>query len=76
MYEIIKRVSDGATFPGTVKHLNVTRLTPEVYADLLKKCPAIMVTAETSAMQAGFQLGVQHILKLLREGYLTEAPPA
>jgi hypothetical protein len=54
----------------TVETKVVTRLAPEVYASLVQKCPAIAVTNDTSEMQAGFQLGVQYLLKLLREGFV------
>jgi hypothetical protein len=50
----------------------VTRLTPEVYAALEKQLPKMVVTAETTDMQAGMQLGVQLVLKHLREGFVAE----
>lgn len=46
------------------------RLTTEVYQDLERKVGQVMVTRETTDLQAGFQLGVQSVLKLLREGYV------
>lgn len=49
------------------------RLSPEAYAQLLKQCPMIAVTNDTSAHQAGFQLGVQHVLQKLREGFVVGA---
>lgn len=49
----------------------VQRLTPEVYADLERQLPKMAVTNDTSPMQAGYQLGVQTVLRLLREGYVT-----
>lgn len=49
----------------------VMRLTKEQYAQLVKQLPgSVAVTAETTPMQAGYMLGVQTVLKLLREGYV------
>jgi hypothetical protein len=45
------------------------RLTQEQYDALVKKLPSIAVGNDTSPMQAGFQLGVQLVLKHLREGF-------
>lgn len=49
------------------------RLTPEAYAQLLKQCPVIAVNNETSAQQAGFQLGAHYVLQKLREGFVVGA---
>jgi hypothetical protein len=49
---------------------DVVRLTPEVYAKLEKQCINPVVTTQTTDLLAGFQLGVQHVLRLLREGYV------
>jgi len=49
----------------------ITRLNPEVYAELLKKLPvSLHVDSDTSPMQAGFQLGMARVLQELREGYV------
>lgn len=48
------------------------RMSPEVYAALEAKLPAPVVTQATSDLQAGYQLGIQHVLKLLREGYVVD----
>jgi len=48
----------------------IARLTKEVYEDLERKLPPPIVQRDTSDLQAGFQLGIQHVLKLLREGYV------
>lgn len=46
------------------------RLDQQVYEELEKKVMASpIVTKETTELQAGFQLGVQHVLKVLRDGY-------
>jgi hypothetical protein len=49
---------------------NYARLTPNVYADLERKVGMILVNRETTEHMAGYQLGVQAVLKLLREGYV------
>lgn len=48
------------------------RLSPEVYADLEKKFSKPIVTSQTSAHEAGYQLGIQHILQELRRGYVVQ----
>lgn len=53
-----------------MKEQVVTRLTPEVYAALEEKVPPPNVTTTTTELLAGYQLGVQVVLKLLREGYV------
>lgn len=55
---------------GEVVSKTFARLTPEVYADLERKLPAPFVARDTTELQAAFNLGVQHVLKLLREGYV------
>lgn len=52
----------------TTQHKVVIRLTDEVFRHIESKCPAPVVTHQTTDLQAGFQLGVQHVLKLLRDG--------
>lgn len=56
--------------PNTIKFTNYARLTREVYEDLERKVGRVIVTQETTALQAGYQLGVQAVLKALREGYV------
>jgi hypothetical protein len=53
-----------------VRH--VIRFTPEVYRDLVAKLPRPHVDERTSDLQAGFQLGVQHVLAVLRDGFTHE----
>lgn len=55
------------TVPTEVRQL--VRLTPEVYASLESQFPKPLVTDNTSAHQAGFQLGIQAVLTALRKGY-------
>ncbi len=45
----------------------VTRLNPVIYQALAKRLPAPLVTERTTDLQAGYQLGVQAVLSLLRE---------
>ena len=46
------------------------RLTREVYEDLERKVGRVLVTRETTELQAGYQLGVQAVMQMLREGYV------
>ena len=47
-----------------------TRLTPAVYRDLESKLlHTIPVTKETTEIQAGYMLGIQTVLKVLRDGF-------
>ncbi len=50
----------------------VVRLNTAVYADLVKKCPPPMVTERTTDHHAGYLLGIQYVLQLLREGYVVQ----
>ena len=55
----------------------VTALTQGQFRKLRDKCGgshACRVTPETTPLQAGFQLGMQHVLNLLEEGFVTAAP--
>lgn len=47
----------------------VARLSPDVYRALVAKVNTAncQVTATTTDLQAGFMLGVQHVLQVLRE---------
>lgn len=51
----------------------VNRLSLESYGALTRTLPVIAVNNETSAHQAGFQLGIQLVLQKLREGYVVGA---
>lgn len=51
----------------------VVRLSQEVYRQLETKMYRPIVTAETTAHQAGYQLGIAAVLKELRNGYVVEA---
>lgn len=53
-----------------VKVVELTRLRPDVYAGLEKQVAAPYVDRQTTEIQAGFLLGIQHVLKVLRDGYV------
>jgi hypothetical protein len=46
------------------------RLDSDQYTKLAKSLPQLAVTNDTSAHQAGFQLGIQLVLQKLREGWV------
>lgn len=48
----------------------VVRLAQEVYAELEKKHTRLAVSATTTPIEAAFQLGVQSVLRDLRNGYV------
>lgn len=48
----------------------VVRLNREVYRQLEQQYGAVGLGPNTTELQAGYQLGVQSILKALREGYV------
>lgn len=51
----------------------VATLTKPQYDDFEKKVHAVtIVNSTTTELQAGYQLGVQHALKVLREGWVQE----
>lgn len=56
--------------PEQPKVVTYARLTREVYEDLERKVGRILVTRETTDLQAGYQLGVQSVMQMLREGYV------
>lgn len=48
----------------------LVRLTEEQYLALKKQLPPNVVTANTTPTQAAWQLGVAHVLELLKDGYV------
>lgn len=48
----------------------LTRLAPHAMKMLETKCPAPVVTSNCTPQQVGFALGVQYVLRQLREGFL------
>lgn len=51
----------------------IVRLQPELYQKLETKLSRTIVTSSTSAIEVGYQLGVEAVLKELRNGYVMEA---
>lgn len=56
----------------TTQTKTVVRLEQEVYAQLEAKLSRLVVTTTTTPLEAGFQLGVQAVLKELRNGYVIQ----
>lgn len=56
-----------------VVHHTISR---EVYRALEDKLRVAPPSYQTTDIQAGFQLGVEHTLRLLRDGWVTDAPSA
>lgn len=54
------------------KTREVVRLTADVYKSLERELPAPGVGATTTDIQAGEQIGIQRVLRLLREGFVHE----
>jgi hypothetical protein len=49
---------------------SVVRLQAEVYQQLEDKLSRSMVSATTTELEAGFKLGVEHVLQHLRKGFV------
>ena len=47
----------------------IVRLSPDVYKQLEDGLPSPVVSQTTTEIQAGFNLGIQFVLKKLRDGY-------
>lgn len=45
-------------------------LLPQVYKKLEAQCPKPIISAPGDPVYAAYALGVQHVLKLLREGFV------
>lgn len=45
----------------------ITRLNPAIYDQLVSRLPAPLVNERTTELQAGYQLGVQAVLAILRQ---------
>lgn len=50
----------------------VQRLEHDTYIQLEKLVGNVLVTSTTSDTEAGFKLGVQHVLQKLRDGYVIQ----
>lgn len=47
----------------------IYRLSPEQLDAVRRKAAGISINSNTTPLQAGFQLGVHHVLDILREGF-------
>lgn len=57
--------------PSVIRQLEVvTRLESDVYDYLEKQVSNTSISSNTSDIEAGFKLGVQHVLAKLRAGYV------
>lgn len=56
----------------TLKHSVVVRLNRELYLKLEQKFSRFTVNEQATALQAGYALGVEAVLKELRNGYTVE----
>lgn len=61
------------TNPTKTETRYIVRLQPELYQKLETKLSRTIVTSSTSAIEVGYQLGVEAVLKELRNGYVMEA---
>lgn len=52
------------------KVITVLRLEARQYAELEKRVGHIQIDGQTSELQAAYQLGIQQVLKVLRQGYV------
>lgn len=48
----------------------ITRLTPEVYAELERQCITASVTSQTTEIQAAAMVGAEMVLRKLRQGFV------
>lgn len=55
-----------------MKEQILIRLDPDAYARLERELTPPVVTNQTTDLMAGYQLGVQEVLKKLRSGYVIE----
>lgn len=53
-----------------LKTRTFVRMDETLYKELERTCPQPSVSEGTSAHQAGFLLGIQFVLRKLREGYV------
>lgn len=55
-----------------MKEQVLVRLDPDAYTRLERELTPPVVTNQTTDLMAGYQLGVQEVLKKLRTGYVIE----
>jgi hypothetical protein len=56
--------------PTTTPVTTVTRLHPEIYAKLEQRFSKTIVTEATTPLTAAYALGIEAVLKELRNGYV------
>jgi hypothetical protein len=56
-------------------HNQIVRLSPHVYNQFAAQFKPLHPTEQTSALQAGYYLGVEAVLKKLREQIVVDAGP-
>jgi hypothetical protein len=54
-----------------VQVVEVFKLTDHMFKALQNKCPKIIVDNTTNPHYAGYLLGIQHALNLIKEGFTT-----
>ena len=59
---------------SSISHTEYARLTQHVYEELERKVGTVVVNQITTDLQAGYMLGVQAVLKELRNGYVIPTP--
>lgn len=74
MFKFINQIIERFRRPVAVTEVRrVATLTKPQYEDFEKKVHAVtIVNSTTTDLQAGYQLGVQHALKVLRDGWVQE----
>lgn len=63
------RIGTTPQLPITSSEGELYRFNPESIRQLEKQLNAVHVNASTTDIQAGYMLGVQHVLSLLRNGF-------
>lgn len=61
------------TIKNITKTVTVYRLSQEVYKELEKSLPGPRVNGETTPLQAGMMLGVEMVMRKLRDGVVVES---
>lgn len=54
------------------EHVTVATLMPDVYEKIESKVSNTLISSNTSEIEAGYKMGIQHVLKLLRDGYVVQ----
>lgn len=62
-------ISKEESSKNITKEVVFHRFNEDMYKELLKRCPKILVDNNTNGHYAGYLLGVQHVLSIIREGF-------